>query len=154
MDVTFKSEVGTSWIGFVPERTTAHGHVVDDNGNITSAIENDGIWDNKYDMSHDAYDDFFVPRLFSSNTFGLTGRSKSGDINYYASIQNTKNPGIVRLLKGVNRTSFRANMDAKLSDKLMLSTSNMYVRSHSDNRNISFDDISMPILTPTSLPTT
>ncbi len=141
VDVTFKSEVGTSWIGFVPERTTAHGHVVDDNGNITSAIENDGIWDNKYDMSHDAYDDFFVPRLFSSNTFGLTGRSKSGDINYYASIQNTKNPGIVRLLKGVNRTSFRANMDAKLSDKLMLSTSNMYVRSHSDNRNISFDDI-------------
>lgn len=141
VDVTLKNELGASMIGFVPERSTAHGHVVDANGNITSAIENDGIWDNKYNMSHNSYDDFFVPRYFTSNTLGLSGRSKSGDINYYASIQNTKNPGVVKFLEGVNRTSFRANMDAKLSDKITLSTSNMYVRSNSDDRNISFDDI-------------
>ena len=141
VDVSLKSELGASWIGFVPERTTAHGHVVDANGKITSTIEADQIWDNKYDMSHDAFDDFFETRFFNTNTLSLTGRSKSGDINYYASITNTKNPGIVKLLDGVNRTSFRANMDAKLSDKLTLSTSNMYVRSHSDNRSINFDDI-------------
>ncbi|MBQ8889460.1 MAG: SusC/RagA family TonB-linked outer membrane protein [Bacteroidaceae bacterium] len=141
VDVSFKSELGASWIGFVPERTTAHGHVIDASGNITGTMEADQIWDNKYDMSHDAFDDFFVTRFFHTNTLSLTGRSKSGDINYYASITNTKNPGIVKMLEGVNRTSFRANMDAKLSDKLTLSTSNMYVRSHSDNRSINFDDI-------------
>lgn len=141
VNVSFKSEIGSSWIGFVPERTTAHGHVVDANGKITGTIENDQIWDNKYDMTHDAFDDFFETRFFHTNTLSLTGRSKSGDINYYASITNTKNPGIVKLLDGVNRTSFRANMDAKLSDKLLLSTSNMFVRSHSDNRSINFDDI-------------
>ncbi len=140
VNVTFKSELGGSWIGFVPERTTAHGHVVNADGTL-GGIEADQIWDNKYDMSHDAYDDFFVTRFFSSNTLGLSGRSKSGDINYYASIQNTKNPGIVKLLEGTNRTSFRTNLDAKLSDKITLSTSNMYVKSHSDNRDISFDDI-------------
>lgn len=141
VDVTFKTEVGTSFIGFVPKRTKAHGHVVDATGNITSAIEDDGIWDNPYDMSHDSFDDFFDNRVFTTNTLGLTGRSKSGDINYYVSIQNTKNPGVIKKLKGINRTSFRANLDAKLSDKITLTTSNMYVRSYSDNRNISFDDI-------------
>lgn len=141
VDVTFKSELGASWVGFCPERTTAHGHVVDANGKITGTIDNDMIWDNKYDMSHDAFDDFFETTFFNTNTLSLTGRSKSGDINYYASITNTKNPGVVKLLDGVNRTSFRANMDAKLSDKITLSTSNMYVRSHSDNRSVNFDDI-------------
>lgn len=142
VDVTFKSELGASWIGFVPERTTAHGHIVDANGKI-GGLDDDNIWDNKYDMSHDAFDDFFETTFFTSNTLSLSGRSKSGDINYYASIQNTKNPGVVKMLDGVNRTSFRANMDAKLSDKITLSTSNMYVRSKSDLRqnNFSFDDI-------------
>ncbi len=141
VDVSFKSEIGSSWIGFVPERTSAHGNIVDASGAITKIEDPDGIYDNKYDMSHDAFDDFFETRYFHTNTLSLTGRSKSGDINYYASITNTKNPGIVKLLDGVNRTSFRANMDAKLSDKLTLSTSNMFVRSHSDNRSINFDDI-------------
>ena len=141
VDVTFKSEVGTSWIGFMPERSTAHGHVIDGNGNITSVIENDGIWDNKYDMSHDSYDDFFGHRLFTTNTLGISGRSRSGDVNYYASIQNTLNPGVIKKLKGLNRTSFRANMEAKLSRTVTFTTSNMFVRKKTDNRNINFDDI-------------
>ncbi|MDE5675960.1 MAG: TonB-dependent receptor plug domain-containing protein, partial [Muribaculaceae bacterium] len=141
IDVTFKSEVGTSWVGFMPERTTAHGHVVDAAGNITSVIENDGIWDNKYDMSHDSYDDFFGHRLFTTNTLGISGRSASGDVNYYVSIQNTLNPGVIKKLKGVNRTSFRSNLEAKLSRTVTLTTSNMFVRKKSDNRNINFDDI-------------
>lgn len=139
--VTFKSELGGSWIGFKPKTTTAHGHIIDADGNVTGAIDNDGVWDNPWDMSHNTFDQYFKTGFFNTETLGITGRSKSGDINYYVSVQNTKNPGIIRDVKGVNRTSFRANMDAKLSDKVTLSTSNMFVRSHSDNRSPSYDAV-------------
>lgn len=141
VNVAFKTEVGANWIGFTPERTTAHGHVVDASGNPTRTMEEDQIWDNKYIMDHDPYEDFFVPRVFTSNTLSLTGNSKSGDVNYYTSIQHTKNPGVVKELKGVDRVSFRVNLDAKLSDKVTLSTSNLYVRTINDRRSVNFDDI-------------
>lgn len=140
--VSFKTEEGPNWLGFRPARTTAHGNAVDASGQVIPGVEDpDGIYDNKFISGHDSYDDFFVPRVFASNTLSMTGRSKSGDINYYASIQNTNNPGVVVLLKGVNRTSFRANMDAKLSRTVTFSTSNLYVRSIKDNRSINFDDV-------------
>jgi len=71
VNVTLKSEVGANWIGFTPERTTAHGHVLDGNGYPTRTMEEDQIWDNKYKMTSDPYEDFFVPRVFTSNlSFG------------------------------------------------------------------------------------
>lgn len=139
--VTFKTEVGSNWIGFTPEKTSAHGHVLDAEGYPTRTMEEDQIWDNKYKMTSDPYKDFFVPRLFTSNTLSIGGSSKNGDVNYYTSVQQTKNPGIVKELKGVDRMSFRANLDAKLSDKVTLSTSNLYVRTINDRRSINFDDI-------------
>lgn len=141
MNVTFKSEIGTNWIGFTPERTTSHGHVLDENGYQTSIMEEDQIWDNKYKMTSDPYKDFFTSRAFTSNTLSVVGRTKSGDVNYYASVQYTKNPGVIKKLNGVGRTSFRTNLDAKLSDKVTLSTSNLYVRTINDRRNVNFDDI-------------
>lgn len=141
VSVAFKTEVGANWIGFVPERTTAHGHVLDENGYPTRTMEEDQIWDNKYKMTADPYDDFFVPRVFTSNTLSLSGSSKSGDVNYYTSVQHTKNPGVIKKLNGVDRMSFRANLDAKLSDKVTLSTSNLYVRTINDRRSVNFDDI-------------
>lgn len=138
--VTFKTEEGPNWIGFVPARSTAHGHVLDADGNPTSALDPDNIWDNKW-KSTDSWKDVFVPRCYASNTLGITGRSKNGDVNYYASIQNTNNPGVMKLLNGQNRTSFRANMDAQLSPKVKFSTSNLYVRTITDERYINFDDV-------------
>lgn len=141
VNVTFKSEVGANWIGFTPERTTAHGHTLDANGYPTRIMEEDQIWDNKYKMTSDPYEDFFTPRVFTSNTLSVGGRSKSGEVNYYASVQHTKNPGVIKMLNGVGRTSFRTNLDAKLSDKITLSTSNLYVRTINDRRSVNFDDI-------------
>lgn len=141
VNVAFKTEVGANWIGFSPEKTTTHGHILDENGYPTTTMEEDQIWDNKYKMTSDPYEDFFVPRVFTSNTLSLSGSSKSGDVNYYTSVQHTKNPGIIKELKGVDRMSFRANLDAKLSNKVTLSTSNLYVRTINDRRSINFDDI-------------
>lgn len=138
--VTFKTEEGPNWLGFRPQRSTAHGYVVGADGLPTTTMEDDTIWDNKW-PGHDSYKDIFVPRFYASNTLGLTGRSKSGDINYYASVQNTKNPGVVKLLDGQNRTSFRVNMDARLSDKVSFNTSNLFVRTITDERSINFDDV-------------
>ena len=140
--VTFKTEEGPNWVGFRPARTTAHNNAVDATGQVIPGVTDpDTIYDNKFISGHDSYDDFFVPRIYASNTLSMTGRSKSGDINYYASIQNTNTPGVVVLLNGVTRTSFRANMDAKLSKMVTFSTSNLFVRSLKDNRSINFDDI-------------
>lgn len=138
--VTFKTEEGPNWIGFVPARSSAHGYVVGPDGNPTSVMEADQIWDNKWGRT-DSFRDIFVPRVYASNTLGITGRSKGGDVNYYASIQNTNNPGIVKLLNGQNRTSFRVNMDAQLSPKVKFSTSNLFVRTITDERSINFDDV-------------
>ncbi len=137
VNVTFKSELGGSWVGWRPPFTTAHNRIVDENGYPTKVSDPDMIPDNPWNMTHNIFDQIFKTGFFNTETLGITGRSKSGDINYYVSIQNTKNPGVIRDLNGVNRTSFRANMDVKLSDKVTLTTSNMYVRTHSDDR---YDD--------------
>lgn len=140
--ISLKTEIGSNWIGFLPIKSTAHGHVLDENGNPTrGVIENDQIWDNKYNMENNSYDDFFTPRMFNSTTAGITSRSKDGDMNYYASIQYTHNPGIIRTLDGVKRNSFRVNLDHKISNAFTFSTTNLYVRTINDRRSINFDDI-------------
>ncbi|RNC66174.1 SusC/RagA family TonB-linked outer membrane protein [Proteiniphilum sp. X52] len=140
--VTLKSEIGANWIGFLPLRTTAHGHVVDENGEPTRGVlDDDQIWDNKYNMSSNSYNDFFTPRLFNSTTAGITSRSRDGDMSYYASIQYTHNPGIVRDLDGVKRHSFRVNLDNRISNTVSLTLSNLYVRTINDRRSVNFDDI-------------
>ena len=140
--VSIKSEIGANFIGFLPLRSTAHGHLVDANGNPTRGVlDEDQIWDNKYNMENDAFKDFFIPRVFNSTTAGLTSRSRDGDMNYYASIQYTHNPGVVRDLDGVKRNSFRINLDNKISNTVSLNMSNLYVRTINDRRSINFDDI-------------
>lgn len=140
--VSVKSELGSNWIGFLPERTTAHGHKLDEAGQpMRGILDDDQVWDNKYIMDHDAYKDFFTPRLFNSTTAGLTGRSKDGDMNYYTSIQYTHNPGIIRDLDGVKRHSFRVNLDTKATENVTLTFSNLYVRTINDRRSVNFDDI-------------
>lgn len=140
--VSLKSEIGGNWIGFLPLKSTAHGHVVDENGEPTRGIlDEDQIWDNKYNMAYNSYDDFFIPRIFNSTTAGIASRSRDGEMNYYASIQYTHNPGIVRDLDGVKRHSFRVNLDNKISNTVSLNSSNLYVRTINDRRSINFDDI-------------
>lgn len=140
--VSLKTEIGSNWVGFLPERTMAHGHKVDENGDpIRGILDDDWVWDNNYNMNHNSYDDFFVPRVFNSTTVGLTSRSRDGDMNYYTSIQYTHNPGVIRMLKGVERYSFRVNLDHKISDMVSLNTSNLYVRTINDRRSVNFDDI-------------
>jgi TonB-linked SusC/RagA family outer membrane protein len=140
--VSLKTEVGANFIGFLPMRTTAHGHLVDANGNPTRGVlDEDQIWDNKYNMENDSYKDFFVPQVFNSTTAGVTSRSKDGNMNYYASFQYTHNPGVVRDLDGVKRNSFRVNLDNKISNTVSMTLSNLYVRTLNDRRSINFDDI-------------
>jgi len=140
--VSLKTEVGSNWIGFLPLRTTAHGLMVDENGEpMQGILDEDQIWDNKYNMTNNSYDDFFTPRMFNSTTAGITSRSKDGDMNYYASIQYTHNPGIVRDLDGVKRHSFRVNLDNKISNTVTFNLSNLFVRTINDRRSINFDDI-------------
>lgn len=140
--VSIKSEIGANWLGFLPTKTTAHGHMLDDAGNpIAGAIKADQIWDNKYIMDHDPYKDLFSPQVFNSSTIGLTGRSKDGDMSYYASMQYTHNPGVIEGLDGVKRTSFRANLDHRLNKMVTFTTSNLYVRTLNDRRTLNFDDI-------------
>ncbi|MDD2246675.1 MAG: SusC/RagA family TonB-linked outer membrane protein [Proteiniphilum sp.] len=140
--VSLKSEIGANWIGFLPSRSTAHGNLVDEDGEPTRGVlDEDQIWDNKYKMTHNSFDDFFIPRIFNSTTAGITSRSRDGDMNYYTSIQYTHNPGIVRDLDGVKRHSFRVNLDNKISNTVSLNLSNLYVRTINDRRSINFDDI-------------
>lgn len=136
-----RSELGVSWQTFTPQRTTAHGHKLDENGNPTRELDDDQVWDNPYIMNADPFKDVFRPSLYSSNQISVQGNAKSGNMSYYGSYQYQDNKGIVNLLNGVQRSNLRLNLDHRITDHLSVSVSNGFILKTVDERTPNFDDI-------------
>jgi TonB-linked SusC/RagA family outer membrane protein len=91
-------------------------------------LESDHYMDNPYGKLIDHQKQFFVGNDFYTNYVGV--QSNSGSTNFLASFENYKNSGILFSTQGYNRNSFRMNIDHHISNKIVLSASNLFIKSH------------------------
>ncbi len=70
---------------------------------------------------------FFTSGLYMQNYFAAEGRS--GATNYHVSVSNLQNQGVMRFMKGFDRTNFRVNLDQTVLENLQVSAGAFYSRS-------------------------
>ncbi len=86
----------------------------------------DQYMDNPYGVLYDHEDEFFEKGNFYTNYVSVaSGNEKT---NFLMSFENYKQGGIVYETDGYKRNSFRLNVDHKISDKLSVSATNLYVK--------------------------
>lgn len=90
-------------------------------------LKTDQYMDNPYSVVRNHQDDFFNGNDFYTNYVSVQGGGEK--TNFLGSFENYNQSGIVLENKGYERRSFRLNVDHRLSDRLTLSASNLYVRS-------------------------
>ncbi|MDA1082201.1 MAG: SusC/RagA family TonB-linked outer membrane protein [Gemmatimonadetes bacterium] len=136
--VTFRNEVGSSWLPkFIP-RNDAHEYEMsgtafklDGNGNRTAKA--DRIADNNYPEYFDHNAEIFRKSLFLTNYLSVGERR--GPTNFAASFENSRETGILQVLTGYSRQNFRVNVDHSLNDKADFSVGAFYGRSTADQVN-------------------
>ncbi len=79
---------------------------------------------------YDAFDTFFDPGDSYINYVGIS--QNSSKTNFLASFTNTSEQGAIRGLQGLNRKSFRVNLDHRVSQSLTFSASGFYSQSTND----------------------
>jgi TonB-linked SusC/RagA family outer membrane protein len=132
--VNFRTEYGRSFVGFTPKRSTATVYEVE-NGEVNYTKPSpDGLIDNPYPRLIDQADKFFRPGQYFTNYLSFAGKSTDGKAAIYASVQNTREAGVVELTNGQDRTNIKINLDYKLNDKLKFTASNLYANTEIDAR--------------------
>ncbi|HPC98330.1 MAG TPA: SusC/RagA family TonB-linked outer membrane protein [Bacteroidales bacterium] len=98
-------------------------------GGITGTryYESDHYMDNPYMTLYDHEGDMFAGNNFYTNY--LSVGSNLGKTNFLVSFENNVQSGLLVETTGYKRNSFRLNVDHKISPKLSVSASNLYVRS-------------------------
>ncbi len=99
-------------------------------GSGNRQLKADKISDNPYPETFDQLNQVFKPGLFMTNYMSVGQRK--GATNFSASLQNTKETGVLDILSGFSRQNFRMNVDHALSDKVDVSTGAFYGRSTAD----------------------
>jgi TonB-linked SusC/RagA family outer membrane protein len=134
---TFRNEYGRSYLPRVLKGNMAHNYEIDPaTGDFLRTASGDRIpkadriADNPYPVYYDQLRQVFKPGDFLTNYVSVGQRR--GGTNYNASFQNTKESGVLTLLKGFSRQNFRINLDHAFSEKVDLSTGAFYARSTSD----------------------
>lgn len=117
-------------------RIDDQGNYLDADGNVTdylgAAIDEDHMQDNPFPGTHyDHLDMYFDPGSFYTNTVTLSQHSPT--TNYFLSLNNLQESGIMVFLKGYNRKNMRLNLDHKIREGLNLSVSSYYANSHRDD---------------------
>lgn len=132
--VNFRSEYGRSFVGFVPERSGATNFEIE-NGEVNYTKPSpDGLMDNPYPRVIDQMQEFFQPGEYITNYVAFSGKSTDGKAAVYASVQNTREAGVVRLTRGQDRTNIKINVDYRLSEKVKFAASNLYSNTTLDRR--------------------
>jgi TonB-linked SusC/RagA family outer membrane protein len=133
VQVDYRVESGKSFIGFMPGKSKATNKIVA-NGVLTTDDDPDQIMDNLYPKTYDHIAQFFNPGGYTTNYLSLKGNSSDSRISVFASLQSTKEKGIVNMVDGNSRENFKINLDYQIADKWKLTTSNLFTQSKSDNR--------------------
>jgi TonB-linked SusC/RagA family outer membrane protein len=102
------------------------------NPNVTGdrVIKADGYMDLPYRVNHDFQKELFTNGLSYTNYIGIAHRGEK--TNMFLSFENFSNQGIVVETGGYKRNSIRVNVDHRFNDKLKLSVSNNFIKTHND----------------------
>ncbi len=124
--------------------TKYQGVRYDEEGNIkrgSRKLDEDHYADNPYSLMIDNQDKFYNPGNYYTNYISISNNSKK--TNIFLSFENNKQSGILFETDGYSRQNFRVNVDHRFNDKLKISTSNLIIKSKSDNpgSNNSFFDL-------------
>lgn len=90
-------------------------------------LEDDQYMDNEYATLYDHESDIFAGNNFYTNYVSVG--SNLGKTNFLVSFENNVQSGLLFETSGYKRNSFRLNVDHKISPKLSVSASNLYVKS-------------------------
>lgn len=127
-EITFRTEYGNSFQQRQIPLATHHAYEMNPDGTVNySKLSDDQIADNEYTRLYDQQGRAFDPGNFLTNTLNIAARSVS--TNFFFSLNNTDQDGVVALSGGYQRQSVRANIDHKISDKIKLKVSNYYMQS-------------------------
>ncbi len=133
---SFRNEYGQSELPRKVPGNLSHPYKIKADGDFdrdaagNRVIKADHISDNPYKQTYDQLDQVFKPGTFMTNYLSVGQRR--GATNFSASLQNTKESGVLAILSGFSRQNFRLNLDHALSDKLDFSTGAFYGRSVAD----------------------
>ena len=140
--VSVRNEYGQSFrpksIGVAlshPFRTNANGDFVDAKGALidstgTPVVKDDRIADVPYTKVYDHQSEVLTHGPFYTNYVSIGQRR--GNTNFNVSFQNTKQDGVIILLKGYNRQNVRVNVDQALTPRLDLSVGGFFGKSNNN----------------------
>ena len=94
-------------------------------------LEDDQYMDNPYAVLYDHESSMFKGNDFYTNYISVG--SNLGKTNFLVSFENNVQSGLLVETTGYKRNSFRVNVDHKVSDKLSISASNLYVKSYTQD---------------------
>jgi TonB-linked SusC/RagA family outer membrane protein len=94
-------------------------------------LETDQYMDNPYAVLYDHESSMFKGNDFYTNYISVG--SNLGKTNFLVSFENNVQSGLLVETTGYKRNSFRVNVDHKVSDKLSISASNLYVKSYTQD---------------------
>jgi TonB-linked SusC/RagA family outer membrane protein len=97
----------------------------------TRVLEDDQYMDNDYAILYDHEDAIFAQNSFYTNYVSVG--SNLGKTNFLVSFENNVQSGLLVETTGYKRNSFRLNVDHKLSPKLSISASNLYIKSRTQD---------------------
>jgi TonB-linked SusC/RagA family outer membrane protein len=134
--VTFRNELGSSWLPKFLDRNNAHEFEINSTGafsldaNGNRIPKADRIADNPYPVYYDQMNDVFKKSLYLTNYLSVGERR--GPTNFSVSFENQKETGVLAILQGYSRQNFRVNVDHVLNDKVDFSSGAFYGRSSAD----------------------
>lgn len=134
VQVDFRTEYGKNFLGFVPERSKSTNRQIKDGNVVFGVTDPDQVYDNPYPVTYDHIDQFFNPGNYFTTHLALKGTTQNNKMSIYTSLQTTNEGGVVKMVDGVQRANIRLNVDYRILDNLVFSTSNLYTKTKADNR--------------------
>lgn len=134
VQVDFRTEYGKNFLGFVPERSNSTNRQIKNSEVIFGVTDPDQVYDNPYPKVYDHIDQFFNPGDYLTTHLALKGTTQNNKMSIYTAVQTTKEGGVVKMVDGIDRTNIRLNVDYRIMDNLVFTTSNLYTKTTTDNR--------------------
>lgn len=134
VQVDFRTEYGKNFLGFVPEQSKSTNRLIQDGNVVYGVTDPDKVYDNPYPVVYDHIDQFFNPGNYFTTHLAVKGTTQNNKMSIYTSIQTTNEGGVVSIVDGAQRANIRLNVDYRILDNLVFTTSNLYTRTKTDNR--------------------
>jgi TonB-linked SusC/RagA family outer membrane protein len=134
--VTVRNEIGQSTLRRNIPNNMSHEYQLDASGqfkkdaNGNRIPEADLISDNSYPVVYDQLGQVFRSGTFLTNYVSVGQRNANSNFN--TSFQNTRDYGVLDIVKGYSRQNFRLNADISLNPKLDIQSGAFFAQSTSD----------------------